>query len=104
MDHISSRSKPMPIVNAVVTAAKLTSATYRIVATTVMGYYLVKGVVDYEKQRRKESKNVAATAYRNATSPNRVSPTPSRDDSGGAPKVVVAVRRRRVGPNRGRGK
>lgn len=42
----------MPIVNAVVTAAKLTSATYRIVATTVMGYYLVKGVVDYEKQRR----------------------------------------------------
>lgn len=86
----------MPIVNAVVTAAKLTSATYRIVATTVMGYYLVKGVVDYEKQRRKESKNAAATAYRNATS--------SRDDSGGAPKVVVAVRRRRVGPNRGRGK
>ena len=93
----------MPIVNAVVTAAKLTSATYRIVATAVMGYYLVKGVIDHEKQR-KESKNVAATAYRNATSPNRVSPTPSRDDSGGAPKVVVAVRRRRVGPNRGRGK
>ena len=49
----------MPIVNAVVTAAKLTSATYRIVATTVMGYYLVKGVVDYEKQRRKEAKNAA---------------------------------------------
>ena len=48
----------MPIVNAVVTAAKLTSATYRIVATTVMGYYLVKGVVDYERQRRKESKRV----------------------------------------------
>lgn len=41
----------MPIVNTVVTAAKLTSATYRIVATTVMGYYLVKGVVDYERQR-----------------------------------------------------
>ena len=93
----------MPIVNAVVTAAKLTSATYRIVATVVMGYYLVKGVIDHEKQR-KESKNVAATAFRNATSPNRVSPTPSRDDGGGAPEVVVAVRRRRVGPDRGRGK
>ena len=57
----------MPIVNTVVTAAKLTSATYRIVATAVMGYYLVKGVIDHEKQR-KESKNAAATAYRNATS------------------------------------
>lgn len=86
----------MPIVDAVVTTAKLTSATYRIVTTAVMGYYLVKGVVDYEKQRRKESKNAAATAYHNATL--------SRDDSGGAPKVVVAVRRRRVGPNRGRGR
>ena len=93
----------MPIVNAVVTAAKLTSATYRIVATVVMWYYLVKGVIDHEKLR-KESKKVAATAFRNATSPNRVSPTPSRDDSGGAPEVVVAVRRRRVGPDRGRGK
>ncbi len=92
----------MPIVNAVVTAAKLTSATYRIVATAVMGYYLVKGVIDHEKQR-KESKNAAATAFRNATSPDRVPPTPSRDDSRGAPEVVVAVRRRRVGPNRGRG-
>lgn len=92
----------MPIVNAVVTAAKVTSATYRIVATAVMGYCLVKGVIDHEKQR-KESKNVAATAFRNATSPDRVPPTPSRDDSRGAPEVVVAVRRRRVGPNRGRG-
>ena len=94
MDHISSRNKPMPIVNAVVTAAKVTSATYRIVATAVMGYYLVKGVMDHEKQR-KASKNAAATAYRNAT---------SRDDSGGAPEVVVAVRRRRVESSRGRGR
>ena len=63
----------MPIVNAVVTAAKLTSATYRIVTTAVMGYYLVKGVVDHEKQRRKESKNVALNAYSQATgrSPTR---------------------------------
>lgn len=60
----------MPIVNTVVTAAKLTSATYRIVATTVMGYYLVKGVVDYEKQRRKESKRDALNAYRAALNPN----------------------------------
>ena len=50
----------MPIVNATVTVARMTSATYRIIATTVMGYYLVKGVVDYERQRRKELKNVAA--------------------------------------------
>ena len=57
----------MPIVNAVVTAAKLTSATYRIATTAVMGYYLVKGVVDYEKQRRKESKNAALNAYSQAT-------------------------------------
>ena len=53
----------MPIVNVVVTAAKVTGATYRIVATVVMGYYLVKGVVDYEKQRRKEAKNAAFNAY-----------------------------------------
>ena len=57
----------MSIVNAVVTAAKLTRATYRIVATAVMGYYLVKGVADYEKQRRKESKNAALSAYAQAT-------------------------------------
>ena len=61
----------MPIVNAVVTAAKVTSATYRIVATAVMGYYLVKGVVDYEKQRRKESKNAALNTYSQATDRNR---------------------------------
>lgn len=63
----------MPIVNAVVTAAKLTSATYRIVATTVMGYYLVKGVVDYERQRRKESKNAALNTYSQATDRSRQS-------------------------------
>ena len=63
----------MPIVNAVVTAAKLTSATYRIVATTVMVYYLVKGVADYEKQRRKESKNAALNTYSQATDRSRQS-------------------------------
>ena len=93
----------MSIVNAVVTAAKLTSATYRIVATAVMGYYLVKGVVDYEKQRRKESKNVAASAYRAALNPEASdrSPRPRRE-RGSPPEVAVAVRGRRVGPNRGR--
>ena len=98
MDHISSRSQPMPIVNAVVTAAKLTSATYRIVATTVMGYYLVKVVVDYERQRRKESKRDALNAYSEATGG---SPRPRRE-RGSPPEVAVAVRGRRVGPNRGR--
>lgn len=65
----------MPIVNAVVTTAKLTSATYRIVATAVMGYYLMKGVIDYEKQR-KESKNAALNAYSQATDR---SPRPRRE-------------------------
>ena len=96
MDHLSSRNKPMPIVNAVVTTAKLTSATYRIVATTVMGYYLVKGVVDYEK-RKKESKRDALNAYSEAT--DRRS-RPLRD-RGSPPEVAVAVRgrqsRRRAG-------
>ena len=78
----------MPIVNAVVTAAKLTSATYRIVATTVMGYYLVKGVVDYERQRRKESKNAALNTYSQATDR---SPRPRRE-RGSPPEVAVAVR------------
>ena len=88
----------MPIVNAVVTTAKLTSATYRIVTTAVMGYYLVKGVVDYEKQRRKESKNAALSAYAQATDR---SPRPHRE-RGSPPEVVVAMRGGRVGPNRGR--
>ena len=103
MDHLSSRIKPMPIVNAVVTAAKLTSATYRIATTAVMGYYLVKGVVDYEKQRRKESKNAAATAYREALNPQSTdrSPRPHRE-RGSPPEVAVAMRGGRVGPNRGR--
>ena len=88
----------MPIVNAAVTAAKLTSATYRIVATTVMGYYLVKGVADYERQRRKESKNAALNADSPATDR---SPRPRRE-RGSPPEVAVAVRGGRVGPNRGR--
>lgn len=83
----------MPIVNAVVTAAKLTSATYRIVATTVMGYYLVKGVVDYEKQRRKESKRDALNAYSEATGGR----SESRRVRGSPPEVAVA--RRVLHPN-----
>lgn len=90
----------MPIVNVVVTTAKLTSATYRIVATAVMGYYLVKGVVDYEKQRRKESKNAALNKYSQATD-RRPQPRPRRE-RGSPPEVAVAVRGGRVGPNRGR--
>ncbi len=86
----------MPIVNAVVTAAKLTSATYRIVATTVMGYYLVKGVVDYERQRRKESKNVALNPEASDQSPR------PRRERESPPEVAMAVRGRWVGPNRGR--
>ena len=65
----------MSIVSAVVITAKATAATYRILATAVMGYYLVKGVVDYEKQRRKEPKNAALNAYSQATDRN---PRPRR--------------------------
>ena len=98
MDHISSRNKPMPIVNVVVTAAKVTGATYRIVATVVMGYYLVKGVVDYEKQRRKEAKNAALNAYSQATDRS----SRPRRERRSPPEVVVAVRGGRVGPNQRR--
>jgi hypothetical protein len=61
----------MPIVSAVVTTAKVTAATYRILATAVMGYYLVKGVVEHEKYRRKEAKRDAAKHFSEATAPRR---------------------------------
>lgn len=61
----------MPIVSAVVTTAKVTAATYRILATAVMGYYLVKGVVEHEKYRRKEAKRDAAKHFSEATTPRR---------------------------------
>ena len=41
----------MSLVKSVVTASKVASATYRIAATAVMGYYLVKGVVDHERTK-----------------------------------------------------
>lgn len=44
----------MPFVSVVLNAAKVTTATYRILATLVMGYYLVKGIRDYEKQQRRK--------------------------------------------------
>lgn len=57
----------MPIVSAAVTTAKITTATYRILATAVMGYYLVKGVVDYEKLRHRENKRDVKAAFTEAT-------------------------------------
>lgn len=61
----------MPIVSAVVTTAKVTAATYRILATAVMGYYLVKGVVEHEKHRRREAKRDAAKHFFEATAAPR---------------------------------
>lgn len=63
----------MPLVNAVVTAAKITSSTYRILATAVMGYYLVKGVMDYERKRRQELKEEAINGFNAATAVRRQS-------------------------------
>lgn len=39
----------MPIVAVVLSIAKVTGATYRILATCIMGYYLVKSVREYER-------------------------------------------------------
>jgi hypothetical protein len=49
----------MQVVRVAVSAAKVTTATYRVLATTVMGYYLVKGVIDHERLRYRESKRDA---------------------------------------------
>ena len=51
----------MPLVKTVITISKVASATYRIVATAVMGYYLVKGVVDHERSKLNAAKAFNST-------------------------------------------
>ena len=47
----------MRFVSAVETAAKVTTSTYRILATGVMAFYLFKGVREHERQRKQELKD-----------------------------------------------
>jgi hypothetical protein len=56
VDQDPSRSKYMQIVKFAMSALKLTNATYRILVTVVMGYYLIREVVSYERSRYRESK------------------------------------------------
>lgn len=46
----------MQVVRVAVSAAKVTTATYRVLVTAVMGYYLVKEVIDHERLRHRENK------------------------------------------------
>ena len=41
-----------PIVAFTIAAARVTTALYKIVVTIIVGYYLAKEVIDYERQRR----------------------------------------------------
>lgn len=45
----------MPVVNVVVTASKVVTASYRILATLILGYYLVKETIRRERDGRKHS-------------------------------------------------
>lgn len=61
----------MPVVRTITTAAKVTTATYRIVATAVMGFYLIRGVADYERDRRKAKEQDGQDRIRRPVSPTR---------------------------------
>lgn len=43
----------MPITNVVMTTSKVVVAIYRILATSILGYYLIKETVRREKDGRK---------------------------------------------------
>lgn len=43
----------MPITNVVMTTSKVVVASYRILATLVLGYYLIKETIRREKDGRK---------------------------------------------------
>lgn len=43
----------MPIANVVMTTSKVVVASYRILATSILGYYLIKETVRREKDGRK---------------------------------------------------
>lgn len=87
----------MPLVNAVIAAAQITSSTYRILATAVMGYYLVKGVMDYERKRKAELKGEAIGKFHSSTSKGRRHGP--RTQRGGPSKMAVELRGRRMDPD-----
>lgn len=43
----------MPFTNVVMTASKVVTASYRILATSILGYYLIKETIRREKDGRK---------------------------------------------------
>ena len=43
----------MPIANVVMTASKVVTASYRILVTSLLGYYLIKETIRREKYGRK---------------------------------------------------
>ena len=43
----------MPIANVVMTTSKVAVASYRILATSILGYYLIKETVRRERYERK---------------------------------------------------
>lgn len=45
----------MPIANVVMTTSKVVVASYRILATSILGYYLIKETVRREKDGRKHT-------------------------------------------------
>ena len=55
MDPFPSRSCTMPILNLVVVAAKLITATYKILTTLILSYYLIKDTVYRERNGRKRA-------------------------------------------------
>lgn len=45
----------MPIANVVMTTSKVVVASYRILATSILGYYLIKETVRRERDGRKHA-------------------------------------------------
>lgn len=55
MDPFPSRSCTMPILNLIVVAAKLITASYKILTTLILSYYLIKDTVYKERNGRKRA-------------------------------------------------
>lgn len=55
MDPFPSRSCTMSILNLIVVASKLITATYKILTTLILSYYLVKDTVYKERNGRKRA-------------------------------------------------
>lgn len=55
MDPFPSRSRTMAILNMIVVAAKLVTASYKILTTLILSYYLIKDTVYRERNGRKRA-------------------------------------------------